>query len=324
MGVLGRRFGLSCGARALGVLVVLLTLAACGGAAPAATGQSGEGAAGQRAVGHALGETRVPANPQRVVVLDMGELDMALALGVEPVGYATYTAGEELAPYLRDGIAGSTWVGTVQQPNLEAILALKPDLILTNKLRHEAIYDQLSPIAPTVVAETVRGEWKNSLRLHAEALGRTAEADRIMARYEQRLEEFKRAMGPRLAETEVSLVRSFPDHVRIYMKDSFMGTVIADAGLPRPPAQDKRVFMEQASEERIPDLGGDVMFTMYWNRAQGEQLSKLKNHPLWSRLDVVRQGRVYEVDDRVWGTGLGPLAANLILDDLFKYLAEGR
>lgn len=329
-------------------LVAVITLAGCGGQPGEAAGDSGTAAvtstpttatgstetpgatpatstaAGEtRIVQHAMGETEVPVDPQRVVVLDMSELDIALSLGVKPVGYATYTAGEDLAPYLKDRLTGSTWVGTVQQPNLEAILALDPDLILTNKLRHEAIYDQLSQIAPTVMAETVKGEWKTSLMIHAEALGKTAEAEQIMANYQQRLEEFKQAMGPRLADTHISLVRSFPDHVRIYMKDSFMGTVIADAGLPRPPAQDKDVFMEQATAERIPDFDGDVMFIMYWNRAQGEQLSQLMQHPLWSQLEVVKQGRVYEVDDRVWGTGLGPLAANLIIDDLFTYLVEG-
>lgn len=313
-------------------LVILALLAACGSPGTAASGQ-GSGAAATaiptagkqgatRTVKHTMGETEVPANPQRVVVLDMSELDITLALGVQPVGYATYTANGELAPYLQERLGGSTRVGIIQQPNLEAILALKPDLILSNKLRHEAIYGQLSQIAPTVMAETVKGEWKTSLRLHAEALGKMAEAEQIMVRYQQRLEEFKQAMGPRLAATKVSLVRSFPDHVRIYMKDSFMGTIIADAGLPRPPAQDKNIFMEKATAERIPDLDGDVMFVMYWNRAQGEQLSQLMNSPLWSQLDVVKQGRVYEVDDRVWGTGLGPLAANLIIDDLFKYLVE--
>ena len=278
--------------------------------------------AGERVVRHAMGQATVPAAPQRVVVLDMGELDIALALGVQPIGYATYTANEELAPYLQERMTESTWVGTVTEPDLELVLSLQPDLILTNKLRHEAIYQQLSQIAPTVCSETVGVVWKENLQLFAEALGKAEEGERLMADYFARLEEFKRAMGPRLDETEVSLVRSFPDHVRIYMKASFMGSVVEDAGLPRPPAQDKDIFMEEATAERIRDLDGDVMFIMYWNRQQGEQLSQLMQHPLWSRLDVVQQGRVYEVDDRIWGTGLGPLAANRIIDDLFKYLVE--
>ncbi len=134
--------------------------------------------ASERLVRHAMGETTVPATPQRVVALDMGELDIALALGVQPIGYATCTAGEELAPYLRERMGDSTWVGTVTEPALELVLSLRPDLILTNKLRHEAIYQQLSEIAPTVCSETVGVVWKENLRLFAGALGKAAEGER--------------------------------------------------------------------------------------------------------------------------------------------------
>lgn len=290
--------------------------------APAPTTASPR-AAGTRLVKHAMGETQVPANPQRVVVLDMGELDMALALGVTPVGYATYTLDQPLPAYLADRAGAMQRVGTVNEPNLETITALKPDLILSNKVRHEKVYGQLSQIAPTVLAEQVGAGWKDSFRVVADALGKAAEAEQLMQRYRQRLEDFRGQMGSRLAQTQVSLVRSFPNEVRIMMKASFMGTIVQDAGLPRPPAQDKDVFMERATEERIPDLDGDVMFLMYWNRGTGEQLSRLTGSPLWAQLGVVQQGRVYEVDDETWGTGLGPMAADRVVGDLFKYLAGG-
>lgn len=102
-----------------------------------------------------------------------------------------------------------------------------------------------------------------------------------------------------------------------------MGSVVEDAGLPRPPAQDKDIFMEEATAERIRDLDGDVMFVMYWNRQQGEQLSQLMQHPPLGAARGRQAGPRLEVDDRIWGTGLGPLAANLIVDDLFTYLVEG-
>ncbi|HEY8477584.1 MAG TPA: iron-siderophore ABC transporter substrate-binding protein [Chloroflexota bacterium] len=265
----------------------------------------------------------MPATPRRVVVLDLGELDMALAVGVKPVAAATYTLDAEYPAQLKERAVGIPRVGTVDQPNLEAIAALDPDVILSNKVRHERIYDKLSQIAPTVLAEGVGAPWKQSFAVHAEALGKAAEGERVMQTYYRRLDEFKQAMGERLGQTHVSIVRSFPDHVRIYMKQSFIGTIVEDAGLPRPPAQDKDIFMERATEERIPDLDGDVIFLLYYNRQQGEQLSRLMQHPLWAQLKAVKAGRVYEVSDDVWGLGLGPLAATLVIDDLFAYLVEG-
>lgn len=104
-----------------------------------------------REIRHALGTTTIESKPERIVVLDTGELDAMVQLGIRPVGAAEYNAAG-LPQYLRDQVQGIEVVGTTAEPDLEAILALNPDLILSSKLRHEAIYDRLSAIAPTVQA----------------------------------------------------------------------------------------------------------------------------------------------------------------------------
>lgn len=315
----------------IAIVAVGLLAAACGGGAgaPAATPDSGSAAKASpsapatRLVRHAAGDTVVPAEPKRVAVLDMGELDMVLALDVVPVGYATYTLGQPLPSYLQGRGTGMKSVGLVTQPNLETLVALKPDLIISNKTRHDKIYDKLSQIAPTVLTERVGAGWREAFKVVGDALGKSEQEEQLMGRYRQRLADFRTQMGSRLQQTKVSLVRSFPDRVRIYMKDSFMGTIVQDAGLPRPAAQDKDKFAEEATVERIPDLDGDVMFVMYFDRAKGERLSPLTQSPLWVQLGAVKAKRVYEVDDETWGTGLGPIAADRVVNDLFRYLVAG-
>lgn len=78
-------------------------------------------------VEHAQGVTEVPANPQRVVVLDYGALDTidTLGAGDAVVGLPLGTLPHFLADY-----AGATDVGTMQEPDLEAIAQLDPDLIV--------------------------------------------------------------------------------------------------------------------------------------------------------------------------------------------------
>ncbi|MDJ0593425.1 MAG: hypothetical protein QNJ72_26140 [Pleurocapsa sp. MO_226.B13] len=49
-------------------------------------------------------------------------------------------------------------------------------------------------------------------------------------------------------------------------------------------------------------------------------MKQLKADPLWSKLNAVQQGKVYDVPS--YWIGMGPIAANLVLDDLFKYLVE--
>ncbi|CCF84680.1 Periplasmic binding protein (fragment) [Nitrolancea hollandica Lb] len=315
--------------------IMILVLGGCSGQTAETGGQGGATpssaspvpssaapAAQERVVTHAMGETTVPANPQRVVVLDTGELDSALALGIKPVGAVSAFQGGSFPSYLSDKTEGITSVGTIQQPNLEAIAALKPDLILSSKLRHEAIYPQLSQIAPTVFTESVGVTWKENFKTHAEALGKTAEADRMLADYTKRLDQFKAAMGDRLPETQVSIVRFLPGEVRIYLKKSFIGTILSDAGLPRPPAQDKDEFADKVTKERIPDMDGSVIFTTSYGPSDKTAMAEFTADPLWSQLNAVQQGKVYQVSDDYWMLGIGILAANQVVDDLNQHFIE--
>lgn len=41
--------------------------------------------------------------------------------------------------------------------------------------------------------------------------------------------------------------------------------------------------------------------------------------PLWSAVPAVADGRAHEIDDDLWYLGIGPIAADLVLDDLAGY-----
>lgn len=120
-----------------------------------------------------MGETKVPEDPKRVVVLDAGELVSAIMLGVKPVGAVEEVEGLRLPPYPGDGAEGIENVGAIEQPNLEEIATLRPDLILSSKLRHEAIFEELGAIASTVFIETTGVTWRENFEKNAEALGKT-------------------------------------------------------------------------------------------------------------------------------------------------------
>ena len=317
------------GAGALATLLAALTMAACGGdqeatetAAAGGEGAPESAAAEPRTVTHAAGSTEITGTPERVVVLDTGELDSAAALGITPVGAVEPIAGVGFPEYLAEELEGVEIVGTIEQPNLEAIARLEPDLILSSQIRHEAIYDQLSEIAPTVFTEEVGVTWKENFALHAEALGLTEEADRLQAEYEEQVGALREALDEDGEETEVSVVRSVGDEVRIYLKENFLGTILEDAGLPRPEAQDKAEFSETATVERIPALEGDVMFLSRYGDDH-RLLNRLMDNRLWDRLDVVQEDRVYEVPDDLWFLGIGNLAAREVVDDLETILVDG-
>lgn len=309
----------------LALLTVGVLFAGCGSGANGGDQDAG-GATGAgkktRMVKHAMGTAKITGRPDRVVVLDTGELDSAVALGVKPVGAVEAIPGAGFPDYLAKQAKGVEIVGSIEQPNLEKIAALKPDLILSSKLRHEAIHDQLSEIAPTVFTETVGVTWKKNFRLHAQALGRSGQAERLTEEYEQKIRAFREALGDRADDASVSVVRSVGSEVRIYMKASFIGTILEDAGLPRPKPQDKDVFSENASRERIPDLDADVMVRARYGDDH-RLLKQLMDSPLWARLEVVQRNDVYEVPDDLWFLGIGNLAARQIVDDLERIFVEG-
>jgi iron complex transport system substrate-binding protein len=311
--------------RTIGILiaaVMALASGACGGDDGASSAP--EPKAGQaRNVAHAMGTARITGSPERVVVLDTGELDSAVALGVKPVGAVEPIAGAGFPAYVTGAMKEVKIVGTIEQPNLEAISALKPDLILSNKIRHAAIYDQLSRIAPTVFTEEVGVVWKKNFALHAKALGKTDKADALQTEYQTDARTLGEALGDKRSSTAVSVVRSVGDEVRIYEKANFLGTILEDIGLPRPKAQNDEKFMTTATGERIPDLDGDVMFLSRFGDDH-RLLNRLQQNRLWSRLGVVRAKRVYEVPDDLWFLGIGNLAAGKILDGLRTILVDGR
>jgi iron complex transport system substrate-binding protein len=301
-------------------MAAVLALAACSGAG----GGSGNSSKETRTVRHAMGKAEIKGTPERIVVLDTGELDSAMSLGVTPVGAVEAVEGLGLPSYL-EGTGKVENVGTIEEPNLEKIATLEPDLILSSKLRHEQIYDQLSQIAPTVFTKSTGVSWKENFEKHAEAMNRTAKAKKVMEGSEDRLEDFGNAMGDRLRETEVSVVRFLPGETRIYQKASFIGTVLEDVGLPRPSSQDVDEFaILNASEEAIPDMGGDAIFVTAYGPEDETTQEKITSDPLWRKLDAVRDGRVYEVSDDLWMLGIGPTAAVGVVDDLDRHLAAGR
>ncbi|GAA2217498.1 ABC transporter substrate-binding protein [Micromonospora olivasterospora] len=295
-------------------------LTACGESDPVAGTTTGE----TREITHAMGTTRVPADPKRVVVLDTDKIDTALSLGVTPVGAATAGEAKSWPTYFgADKLAGIKEVGVLTEPDLEAINALHPDLILGSKFRQEKFYDELKAIAPTVFTDKVGITWKENFLLDGRALGKEQQAKDLLATYEKRAEEFGAKLGD-AANRKISIVRFIPGAIRVYWPDSFSGIVVGDTGLGRPERQqlagkeDKR--FDVVSAERVNEVDGDVIFvTAYGEKAAAEQVG-VTGGTLWKGLSAVRAGRAYVVSDEVWMTGIGVGAANRILDDLAEYL----
>ena len=313
---------------AAGALV--LGLAACQSpsadeAAPQASSDSGFPVT----IEHAMGETTIPERPVRVVALDPSYVDATLLLGAELVGYAEYRQDPEnpFAPYLGDvseETADAVNVGTIAEPDLEKILELEPDLIISAKVRQEALYPQLSPIAPTVFSESTGPTWKENVVLLGTALGLQDEAEAAVAEYEERAAAVGEEILAENPDATYSLVRfAGEDTARLYSSDSFIGEIMADMGLPRPadaPDTTESIFVP-LSAENILQADASVILVSAWepegaegdaSRAQREQF---ESNPLWERLT----GEVVPVDDTTFVSSVSIQGAHAVITELAEH-----
>jgi iron complex transport system substrate-binding protein len=309
----GRRLG-----PAVAVAVTAgLILTACGsGGAETPTGPT-------RVVKHAMAQTEVPEHPKRIVVLDQDKLDTLHTLGITPAGAALPDQASGMPKYLGPDFAKVKKVGTLQEPDLEAIAAIQPDLILGTKFRQEKFYAELAKIAPTVFTEKVGITWKENFLLDAEAVGKKDEGRQRLDAYEAQAKQLGRRLGDP-AELKISLIRFRPDEIRQYGPESFAGIVLNDIGLGRPQAQllegkaDRR--FAALSPERVGQADGDMIFVSAFGQKAAQNQATVTGGPLWEKLGAVKAGRVKVVDDEIWMTGIGVTAAGKILADVRTYV----
>lgn len=268
-------------------------------------------------VAHAQGDTYVPGRSERVIALTPDSLDAAVALRVVPVGAAT-TADGTLPSYLGPVRERIKPVGPAFKLDIEAIKGLDAEVIVGSMERQGTRYGTLNRITPTVMTDDIGHSWEVNTRLAGEALGRTDQAEQLLMRYDGRVADLRRELqgGPR---PQVSVVRVTADGARAVGAKSFAGTILFDAGLPRPRSQRVERELVTPSVTDLSALDGDVIL-LSSPKGGLPQLQELMASPDWQQLEAVRAGRVYRVADDVWGSGGGVLAADAALRDLRRLL----
>ena len=95
---------------------------------------------------HANGQTDVPSNPQKTVVLDLALLDILHALDVPVAAVSNGRFSGTLAQYGEDSVPK---VGSMFEPDVDAIRAIDPDLIIAGR-RSTKAYPTFADVAPTI------------------------------------------------------------------------------------------------------------------------------------------------------------------------------
>ncbi|MCQ4119673.1 ABC transporter substrate-binding protein [Rhodococcus tibetensis] len=297
-----RQFGVGLGAAALAAL----TAACAGGEA-----DSGTDAEGRRTITHAMGTTVVGGHPTRIVALDSLPIDTVVSLGKTPVGAAQAGSADGLPAYLGAGLVDTAVVGSIAEPSLEAIAALRPDLILSSKQRHGELYESLAAIAPTVFAASPAVDWQATITLFAEAMGEQDTAAQKLAAFHSRAAAVRARLGA--GGRTAHIIRVMDNGLRLHGPGTFAGSVLTEAGFTiTGQPWDAKNNMSEISLEHVNQVDSDIAFVA--NTLAPGQLGIAGE--LVAQMGASRRGGVHQTNYRTWITGIGLGGANLILDDL--------
>jgi len=269
---------------------------------------------------------QVPAEAQRIVVLSGDQLDALCALGLQSrVVAAALPDGTSSQPsYLGNAVHGLPGAGTRTRPDLHGIAALHPDLILGSQGLTPKLYPQLAAIAPTVFTAAPGAAWEDNLRGVGAATARAGSADGLINSFAQRASQIGATHDA--AHFQASIVQLTTDTLRIYGAKNFPASVLTAVGVDRPAAQrfTDKAYIEMGTTDADlakgpPDFSGadaDVVYVSCASPAAAERAAIVLDSDPWRKLSANRDNRVFVVNDEVWQTGEGLLAARGVVDDL--------
>lgn len=288
-----------------------LMLAAC-------SGQSEQSNEKTRTITHEAGKTKVPEKPKKVVALEFSFVDALDELGITPVGIAQENKTDV------SGLLGKdiefTEVGTRQQPNLEVISSLQPDLIIGDFNRHKGIYKQLQEIAPTIILKSRNATYEeniDSFKTIAEAVGKTKQMDDRLALHEERLQAAKKKVDPK-DDRKVMVGVFRADSLTAHGETSFDGELLEKIGIENAVTKTAEPTVTITLEQMVK-WDPDVIFMA---EADPKLLKEWKDNPLWNQITAVKNGEVYEVNRDLWTRYRGLDAAEQIVDEAIQLLKQ--
>ncbi|WUI35132.1 ABC transporter substrate-binding protein [Nocardia sp. NBC_00416] len=265
-----------------------------------------------RTVRHSAGESQVPADPQRIVVLGASALDAACAVGLwERVVGATTVAGPTPQPgYLGYGVRDVPGVGVAADPDPALIAQLNPDLIIGETPAGRADYAALSAIAPTVLIGAEQN-WEKQFSAFAGALGRHGAGAAALDAYHTGAAATGATINARF--TQASLVRFTASGSEFLGSETFAAQILADTGATRPPAQ--RDTSAPIDESDPVAAEGDLIMVMFAGPDGRDHGESVMGSEQWEKLGAVGDNRTFVVDDALWHT-TGLTAARAVLTDI--------
>ncbi|ADV65948.1 ABC transporter substrate-binding protein [Deinococcus maricopensis] len=272
-------------------------------------------AASAVSIKHERGTLTLPAPAKRVIALEYSFLDTLIALGVQPVGGALgLQGGDRGAPtYLKALTRAVPAVGSRAQPNLEAMLALKPDLILSDAFVHTSLYPNLARLAPTAAFQSRRGsyEYLQQQVLDIGALVGRSDVARRLVDDQARLVQKARAFANKKAPPVVMAVAT-EQTLTLHSSESFVGSLIEKLGRKNAVKPQGTTTQYEVGLEALVALNPATL-VVFTGADEKPIVREWAKNPLWNKISAVQRGRVFEFDRDLWTRARGPIALKTML-----------
>lgn len=263
---------------------------------------------------------------ERVAVLEWQQVEDVLTLCVDPVavadvkGFTLWDTAETLP-------AGVADVGTRGEPNMDALFATNPDLVVVEaSTANDEIIGQLAaygvPVLATKGADAADpiGQMKNTFNLIAQATGRQERAQVVVDEFTESLAEAKSAVAGTAAAGQKFVyfdgwVQGGNVSIRPFGQGSLMGELGEELGLTNAwtGEVDPAYGLGQTDIEGMTVVGDGLLFYTGTNDPDGDVKPELAKNPIWASLPAVAQGHAYTFPPGIWTFG-GPRSAQQALN----------
>ncbi|CDQ20103.1 iron complex transport system substrate-binding protein [Halobacillus karajensis] len=315
------------------LLLGLVVLTACSGGSEEGSEneekESQEEASRSVTIEDANGEQTIEGTPEKVVVLEWSYAENMQALGMEPVGVAGL---DQYSNWVNVGIPFGEEVedvGTRQEPNLEAISRLNPDLIIGVDFRHEAIQEDLERIAPTVMfspysEEAAKDQFANmekEFNTMAKIFDKEDKAEQVLsdmedtfAEQQKRLEEAGKD-GMNYVITQAFTLQDTPT-LRLFTDNSMVAQIMNRMGM-KNDYESEKLEVYGYTETTVEALQNYQDSNLFYIVQEEDNIFKeqLAGNPVWENLAFVQEDRTYQMPGDAWTFG-GPLSAEVLAEQV--------
>ena len=292
--------------------IILVLLIAAGITIPKFVGGNSEPVSETITITHELGETPVTTNPQKVVVFDYGILDALDSLGVNVTGvvqsglpdYLTKYAGEEYSS-----------IGTLKEPDMEAIFALTPDLIIISG-RQADYYEELNKIAPTIHLGIDNADYLGSFKNNMDILGQIFGKEKEVSSKVEEIEKAIAELNAKVTEKNINgLITLANDGAfSVYGQESRFGIIHKEFGVtPVDTTIDAGTHGQKATFEYVAEKNPQYLFVVDRAAVTGGNTSakELFDNELVARTDAYKNDNIVYLDPTIWYTSVGGFTSTL-------------